>query len=312
MEKSKHKKVNTPDSPIVHLLKPFAGSPYSIAPERKHQLLEIQKGIGISIRLDCTRSEFFVCVSRLLRRIDFGFPALERLWAYAYCYSVLFDLIQKSEMGTLIDLTKDAHLNKARLLLVWANDAETKQIHTPWPKDLPSPVVKSNEDPHVLFAHQMFLAMSGFILLHEMAHLILSHETSMDLSPEQSIRQEYEADCWAANWIMSKWQEFSRDELVFIKRSLGIAFALATLGGIEIYADKPHKPTHPSSPERLLAFLDHHLPQPPDRVLPAKYAAWRVPIAVYQVHLMKLGKHYDPTMTFPSYRDYLIGIAKRF
>ena len=154
--------------------------------------------------------------------------------------------------------------------------------------------------------------MTGFILLHEVGHMALGHCDNPPASPEESIVHEFQADQWAADWILSYWEKYNQDENTFIQRSVGIAFALAALGGIEIQTIKGSVRDHPNSAARLLAFLDRWLPETGSGVLPKKLTAWKVGPAVLHTHFLKSGKLLDPKKAYPSFRQYLVEAQSLF
>ena len=158
----------------------------------------------------------------------------------------------------------------------------------------------------------MFLLMMGFIILHEVAHVKLKHRADCSMSSADFIKQEYEADRWAAKWVIDKWREFKDDEMVFIKRSLGVSFAIATLAGIELYLAKSSFKTHPNTAARLLAFLDEFVPENSKTKAESHELAWLTPPTILQVHLLKSGKKIDLGKAYPTFREYLVEAEKFF
>lgn len=237
--------------------------------------------------------------------------ALERLWGYAYCYSLFFDLYQPATQGQFINLKETPEYSAARRLLLWAYEAEKTGVCPPWPDNTPRPD-QGLGDGRLQAGNQIFLMMSGFILLHETAHMALGHCDNPASNANESIDQEFQADAWAAEWIMAQWEKHNRDEKVFIQRSVGIAFALAALGGIEIHKERIGERDHPNPAERLLAFLDRWMPEPNDGVLPPKATAWKVGPAVLHTHFLTAGKLPDPKKPYPTFRAYLVEAKSLF
>jgi Peptidase U49 len=299
------------DSPIRGLLKNFATSPFKIAPERQDELDQLVKKHHLRIWIDATTDLFNVHISELLRRVSIPLSALERLWAYAYCYSLFFDLAQPEAQGRVIDLRAAEDTDRVRRLMVWANNAEITGKSDKWPENTPRPD-QNESDPSLKPANQIFLMMSGFILLHEVAHLRLGHCEHPAVSADESIASEFAADRWAAEWVLAHWQKYNNGERVFIQRTVGIAFALAAIGGIELYTPKHGTRTHPNAAARLLDFLDRWVPHGSENVLPARQAAWKVAPSVLHVHLLKLGKITDPSAHYPTFRDYLCAAEQLF
>jgi hypothetical protein len=301
----------TINTPLRPLLRAFAASPYIIAPEREVDLQQFIEHKNLRIWLDVTTDSFDVNISGMMRRIKFPLRALERLWGYAYCYCLFFDLYRPTTQGRFIDLRENPTLAAARCLLLWAHEAEVSGVCRSWPEDTPRPD-RPNYDRRMGSTNQVFLTMSGFILLHEVGHMALGHCDSPPANCEQSIAQEFQADQWAADWILGRWQQYDRNEMVFIQRSIGIAFALAALGGIEIYTVNASVRDHPNPAQRLLAFLDRWIPESNARVLPKKATAWKVGPVVLHTHFLKAGRPIDTTRSYPSFRQYLVEAQSYF
>lgn len=299
------------ETPIWALLKSFARAAFAIAPEREQELDRLVTERRLRIWLDATTDLFDVNISELLQRINVPLSALERLWAYAYCYSLFFDLSQPETQGQVIDLRASDETERARRLMVWANAGEVTGKSEKWPDKTPRPD-QTEPDERLKPANQIFLMMSGFVLLHEVAHLVLGHCRQMPSSRDESIEHELAADRWAADWILGRWQEYKNDEAVFIQRTVGIAFALAAIGGIELYVPRPELPTHPNAAARLLDFLDRWVPQGSESILPRRQAAWKVAPSVLHIHLMKLGKVPELEANYATFRDYLQAAQELF
>jgi hypothetical protein len=299
------------DTPIRGLLKSFARAASAIAPEREQELDRLVTERRLRIWLDATTDLFDVNISELLQRINVPLSALERLWAYAYCYSLFFDLSQPETQGRVIDLRASDETERARRLMVWANAAEVTGKSEKWPDNTPRPD-QAEPDERLKPANQIFLMMSGFVLLHEVAHLALGHCQQTPSSRHESIEHEFAADRWAADWILGRWQEYKNDEAVFIQRTVGISFALAAIGGIELYIPKNEAHTHPNAAARLLDFLDRWVPQEPGPSLPRRQAAWKVAPSVLHVHLLKLGRVSEPKECHDTFRDYLLAAERLF
>lgn len=93
-----------------------------------------------------------------------------------------------------------------------------------WPGDLPKPnghALEGSLDWHV---NNVFLSACGWILLHEVAHMHLSHEP--DTSPDRLKEQEREADGWATSWILDHAPQDLHKEF----RILAIAAAFTWIG----------------------------------------------------------------------------------
>lgn len=291
------------ETPIRSLLRPLTACPYKAAPERETELKVLAEKHKLRLTLDSTKVEFTVFVSRILNTVWIGLPTLERLWAYAYGYFTLFEIEREVGQGVEVDLCLHPEGMKARTLLLWALTGEHTGKLLPWPKDAPTP--DSTDDRNVQPANEIFLMMCAWIFLHELAHLELGHTEEAATKSEESIKHEFEADAWACHWLLDRWQDYKIDERVFINRTLGITFGIATLTGIEFYREAPERRTHPIVPERLLAFLDEFIPERDREHAERKEIAWLAACAVISANIIH-HPHYDPKIKHVTMRDYII------
>jgi hypothetical protein len=236
---------------------------------------------------------------------------LERIWAYLYAYVAFLPLIQKHGAGKPIDLTKEPEVQRARALLLWAHKAEKSGRYEPWPEHLPRPDKPDSSDPHIKTANQFFLMMTGWIFLHELAHIALGHRASNSLPSKESIQQEFEADRWASNWILAKWKDFDPDVRIFLQRCMGISFAIAALSGIELYVEGRTPRTHPNVADRLLRFFDDFIDgSSEEQKFVEKH--WLAPISILQLHLMNSGKMTSLQKHYDNVREYLLDVRQYF
>lgn len=295
-------------SPIAPLLKHFQSCPFKVAPERQKELETLRDKHNLHLTLDSTNPEFFYCVSNMFCSILVGVATLERLWAYAYAYFVFFELHREVGMGVEVDLRTNEQGKMARGLLIWAMKCELGKDFESWPDGLPHPSTK--DDPNVEPANELFLVMNGWILLHELGHLECGHSFKTSLSSEQMIQDEHEADNWASSWILSKWQDHSDDEKVFIKRTLGISFALSAFTGMEYYLDGKVQRTHPPSHLRLIRFLDKWVGQEDTRVAKPREMAWYAATAILSAHLLNSRSTYESKGTHATFREFIVYAGK--
>jgi hypothetical protein len=148
--------------------------------------------------------------------------------------------------------------------------------------------------------------------LHEVGHLVLEHAGSDTITSEQSIANEHEADAWAVSWILDKWTAFNRDPGVFIQRTGGISFGLASIDAIEVLFHLSERSrSHPNIAERQITFLDKWITSSKLYDGPVWGNAWRVALVTMAYHLHRIGLsdvvngHYDHP------RDFLIAARDR-
>lgn len=308
------------ESPIKSLLHAFSACPFKIAPEREVELQALVDRHDVRLQIDTVKKEFYIAAWPNFKLVFFGLATLERLWAYAYGYYTLLEIERDLEKGVEVDLASHPTGAKARELLAWATKNEHADVHLPWPDGAPTPDCVG--DPNVKSANEIFLVMCGWIFLHEIAHIELHGnpvdstaptENSSDLESEseQSIRHEFEADAWSSHWILDCWKEFKGDDdNVFIKRTLGIAFAISALTGLDLYRKSGKTGTHPSVPDRLLAFLDTFIPEINQQDASKKEMAWFAATVVLSANLMH-HREYDPKKEHGTFRDFIV-YAKQF
>ena len=183
-------------------------------------------------------------------------------------------------------------------------DGDIKGKMAPWPAGAPTPDDKA--DPNVEPANELFLVINGWILLHELAHLELNHNFSPSIGPEESIKQEREADDWASHWILDNWKQFKNEEPVFVKRTLGISFALSAFTGMEYYEESKIPRTHPKSHDRLLHFLDKFVGLEDPKTAKKSEVAWYAATAILSGHLLNTCESYDPKKAHNTFRDFIL------
>jgi hypothetical protein len=82
--------------------------------------------------------------------------------------------------------------------------------------------------------NELFLMTSGWILLHEIGHIVLNHGANTNPTSEESIEMELAADDWASSWMLDRWRDYRDDVRVFQKRTLGITFGIGLQAGFEL------------------------------------------------------------------------------
>jgi len=245
-------------SKLRPLVQPFQSSPFYVAPEREKEMLALWDQYDIEILLKADEEDWLFQESRMMKRIFIGLRTLERLWAYCYGYNTIVSELQAAGMSGLEHVSNSEEYQLAFGILDWASQKNVADIEGPWPGFLPDPSL-TDELEHVRASNHIFVMMSGRLLLHEFAHTILRHHNDPETSPEILKQEELEADAWADGWMLDKWSDYKTDDKVFIGRCLGIAFAHAPTLILGINAQAP-SPSHPSPIERILDFIDRHLP----------------------------------------------------
>jgi hypothetical protein len=159
-------------SPVRPLIKHLAGSPYLLAPERKNELKELVDKHGINIEFVEDDDSALLEVDPATGLIRFGLSFAERLWAYALAYMEVVAKVQRSPPGRDLELDRDSATLPAIRLLDWAHACEKAGKQSPWPADLPRPSPNAQTGSSGQAANEMFLCMGGWMLLHEIRHIV--------------------------------------------------------------------------------------------------------------------------------------------
>ncbi len=293
-------------SVISHLLRPLVEAPFRIAPERAAELLDLTKRHDIVFTFD-SASQLNVPEPG---RIVFGACEAERLWAAAYAYSELLAIIEEQDghPGSVIDFTVDPSRQTWRGLLSWAMRRGVRSEDDEWPLHLPKPTPEPQAGTPMRAATEWFLTMGGWMLLHELGHVVNDHFSRSLVTDADRHKCEYEADDWASAWLLDGWRSYAggSDERVFAKRSIGAALALCVLTSWEVYDRQGDCPTHPDPAKRLLHFLDRFVPESGERQARITDAAWYVVMIVLQFHLVNAGRTVQRPEGYRSMREYIL------
>ncbi|MBN1210866.1 MAG: hypothetical protein JXB05_38815 [Myxococcaceae bacterium] len=259
------------DSPIYELVRPIGTSVVLIAPERVEEVRPLLEGLILEITDQGPARCYIDMASKTIR---VSRKLLEHLWVSSYAYWVLYS---RHVSGKLIDTPKEIDLTSdpvdaaAMRLLKWSVQNLLGNIDRPWPRDLPRPVNNPTWESDIHVANELMLPAVAFILHHELAHYRLGHAGLP--AGADSISQEREADYEAARWILD-----GCEGPVLEKRALGVAIALASMVGIQIYRGPEEPTTHPRTFDRLINSLHHHVPDP-------HHVAWGFAVIAIKLHL---------------------------
>jgi len=181
-------------------------APYRIAPERHVELLrDIYKGspwpLEFNASLDPDRNTFRAMPNA--KRIEVNYAALASLWAIAKAALLIArEGMAASRAGVpSLDSCPGKPVFEAGRLV----DNARKLIGnggSHWPADLATPVPGAAHDTEDWYVNNVFLAATGWVVLHEIAHIALGHQAHV--STDVSFGQEHDADHWAAEWILKK------------------------------------------------------------------------------------------------------------
>lgn len=291
-------------SPIAPLLDSIKKSVGWIIPER-HGELRALIASGISIELDGDSQDFYIAANVEKRKVILGLAALERVWAYTYFYLAILDLLPKHPKGVEIDLISLPGIQPARGLAKWALECEKNKTQSPWPDGLPRPDVDDGSDNRISKAKPYFLHAVCFLMLHEIGHIHHKHPISKFVDRETSYKWEFEADEWAADFMLRDWKNAGRGEKDFIGRCTGISLGLAMLAGVELYHHAAQD-DHPTIAERLLRFFAKHNPQSIGPASAVRDFPLYVASVILHGHFMNANIPFELTKVYDDITDYLI------
>lgn len=159
------------------------------------EIQKIQQIFGITIHPVWPETRFHFVADLNKKRIECGICAIERLWAYAYIY------------GKLVTASSWPEIKEPSFISLfgWAHQPPERG-EIPWPHFATSPR-KHPRRADVQFASRLFEGVAGFLLLHEIGHLIKSdsHTTKLIDGMRENHRQEFEADEIAWDFVAFQW-----------------------------------------------------------------------------------------------------------
>lgn len=168
------------------------------------------------------------------------------------------------------------------------------RIYSEWPSEIPTPQEHDTNET-VNLANQLFLYAMNYIMCHETAHVVLEHRSG--LSGEESYQQEYEADMWAFDAILTP--PYKDSELTI---QMGILMGLCSM--IMILSRTEDGKTHPSSFKRLNNYFEKIKPDPNSQL----YAMACLYIGVWD---MAFSKGYDWPEQCDNYKEMYDNIYKQ-
>jgi len=245
-------------SPILELMEHISASPNLLCRPNHKQLKEIQIRNQIEITFDGRDSHFKMGAT--FGNILTTFRSWEHIWISCYFFNLIYqktiearraDLEEVSLIGETIEIARSWYdLSHERL---------NREEPLPWP---PFDTIKFDLG-EIDLVTQLFLTVSGFVLLHETAHIELNH-TSSDIS--QGINHaaggdvfssELEADNWAYSRIFSAWRENGENPMNFGIIVISLVIAMGIAGDIEIRNNVHPKSSYPTCIERLDRLAAH-------------------------------------------------------
>ena len=252
-------KKTTSKSHVHGLLEKIAAAPALIAPERKEELKELIKKYDIELHIS-DNGETNFDMGTMFGKLFTPMRAYHHLWASALFFAGLYierDNAEKEGKQEIVLTNPDIEYVMANYLLSCQCFKEKKDFPLPSNAKM---ITRRND--YIELADELFLTMVAFCLLHEIAHLERG-DSKMD-EQENSLNQidpyeiEFSADKWAYQWMLDKWNLYSSDSRVFIKRILGVIFSLAQFDEFSHHKKESLSSSHPSAPDRLIRLFEDY------------------------------------------------------
>jgi hypothetical protein len=279
-------------SPVDWLLPYLASAPFRAAPERAGELHAVQDEQGIRLRF-VDEVDTVTAVDLGAREVLFGLALAERLWLCSYACLELLRLGASHGPGEPTDLPL-----RARLAVEAVRQAETRGGRPEWPQELPRPDPKEAVGPVGLTANELFLAAGALALLHGIGHIVRGHRP--DAPHTGATFREYEADDWAAGWMLDRWRDYGTggEERVFVRRSLGSVVCVGHLAALESQPRTGVVPL-PNPAQRLLHHFDHHLTAAAGLEAKGVRIAWEAAVLMVdvQMHTIRKVRAHEPEGT---------------
>lgn len=281
-------------SPIAPLVEWIPHALVNVAPELAAELNQIVDGYT----LDVIEEPRWICsATPPTKTFRISTRVIEILWAQSYAAFMFYtrEMNRRGADGVVAEIT-DPETLEALELYRWALERMIDDAPTEWPAQLPRPTPARPGAPVTEagagdVAREFALIATGFLLLHEVAHISLKHTGNS--ASEWSIDEERDADAWAAEWVLARGQP-PLDQLD--KRALGVSMALLMILARGVHTGEMNGVTHPRDFDRLYNALAHRIPPELDRV-------WWMVTGILSLHLTAKGLMPDGLGPFDSAYD---------
>ncbi len=243
-------------TPVKHLWPHIHKGISALEKETKEELCNSGARLTISIK----ESDEFVCgVEPRSGAVGISTGALQFVWSISYLNFLYYCRVVDAGgpfKSVTIDPTEDDDLRNAMKLFEWSLNVVSRRCSgEDWPEELPRPEKDPKKDSWEMFADEVTLESFGFILLHELAHVVLKHQGFTSEQRENndiahwSLEQEREADAQAIEWFFRDLPNPSDGRR--IKREIGVASILLGLVAKALFSGNWGGRTYPPTWQRL-------------------------------------------------------------
>lgn len=188
-------------------MKPFgdlaAESPTRLAPERASDLVDRMRRVGADTIEIVNGSARFVAMTGDDQHIRVSTAALASLWSLSHVALSFIEVAAKAAASP--------EGQSADTLTVFADPTFKEMIDfarrlfdhdEPWPENIKVPRPDDVSNSLGDRVKNLFLAATGWVILHEVGHLTLGHRS--DLAGNDGRKQEEEADAFAFDWVLEQ------------------------------------------------------------------------------------------------------------
>jgi hypothetical protein len=233
----------------------------------------------------------------------------------------LYECKQNVGWQNEIDFKNNILATEAATLLEWAVALDTQKLNAQkclYPNVSIKPFEVIKGDSLSVCARDITLFGLGYILLHEIAHLELQHSFDPNIDRSIAIQQEYQADMWAAHFVMDKIDVYldnnysgdaKAEKNVHIKRMFLITCCSNWLVKTECYAGISQSKTHPPIFERLSKIIDEFISDDND-------LTWAMTAFILSLHIQQSHPELIVGQKFDTYKEcaqyYMDCISRNF
>jgi hypothetical protein len=297
---------------IVHHLKRWASG-------RAQEIDDLFFRLQPRFMLDRASEQIVFAADPSTKTVTLGNRGSCRLQAHAYAGSICLTALATPGYIEMTPEERGRLHAPADLLLTWAVGRDLQQwlhgiegrerdlddIMSGAKVELPGKLLGSLSEQQRVFGEGLFRLAICFIILHELAHLDLKHSTC---SVDASIRQEREADCYAARWLLEAPGITRVDRLNCL---FAVTITMMWLTVLNVYLGPSESQTHPESYERLYDLLDAFIDE---RSEDERLVVWDFTARTLFVHVDNAGIEVDAAGLQGSPKDqvkYLVGLISK-
>jgi Peptidase U49 len=221
----------------------------AIAPERNDELVrEVFKGrkwhlTAVSGAPVAGIAPFKAVLTNM--DIEVSSSGLAMLWCISASAGLALDVVKSANSQRGGEINVGAVFSKMQPFINHAMKLRTHDVQ--WPDDLQRRNPASRVEPFETIDRIVFGAAS-WILLHEVAHIHFQHESN--LLPVEMIKQEDEADKFAARWVFEKVHSYREREFRILAVGVAVAWLL-------LFEPVGGDPKHPPAVNRMMHIASY-------------------------------------------------------